>query len=114
MAIAALFVVRYNVVGHSFIVMAIRELDLMLLTASVFLLATICVQREDNLFSDLGRRYSLYIYIFHMLIMSICEMLAAKLPSNMCDFYMYINPICVFLLSIIVTYVLGELKILKV
>lgn len=111
--IVALFVVRYLITGHSIIVMAIREIDLLLLTAAIFLLTTLCVQHEDNMLSQLGRRYSLYIYIFHVLIMSICEMVAPKFPSTLCDIYMYINPICVFLLSIVFTYVLEKLKIKK-
>ena len=110
----ALFAVRYIGVGHSFIMMATRELDLLLLTTTIFLLVTICVQRKDNLISKLGRRYSLYIYIFHLLIMSICEMLATKFPSDLCELYMYVNPICVFLLSITLAFVLGKLKIIKI
>lgn len=112
--IVALFVVRYLITGHSIIVMAIREIDLLLLTAASFLFTTLCVQQEDNLLSQLGIRYSLYIYIFHLLIMSICEMVAHKFPTTLCDIYMYINPICVFLLSIVFTYVLEKLKIIKV
>lgn len=113
-AIVILFVVRYLVVGHSFIMMATRELDLLLLTATIFLLTTICACWKDNLISELGRRYSLYIYIFHVMIKSICEMFATKLPSNVCDLYMLVNPLCVFLLSIALTFVLGKLKIIKV
>lgn len=112
-AIVALFAARYLVVGHSILVMAVREMDLLLLATTIFLLATICVQHKDNLLSQLGRLYSLYIYIFHVLIMSICEMIATKLPSTLSEIYMYINPICVFLLSIALTYVLGKLKIIK-
>ena len=111
--IVALFVLRYLITGHSLIVMATREIDLLLLTAAIFLLSTLCVQHEDNLYSQLGRRYSLYIYIFHVLIMSICEMVAPYFPSTLCEIYMYINPICVFLLSISLTYVLGKFKIIK-
>lgn len=113
-AIVALFVVRYLFTTHSLIIMATREIDLLLLTAAIFLLTTLCVQHKDNLLSQLGRRYSLYIYIFHVLIMSICEMVVTKLPSTLSEIYMYINPICVFLLSIALTYMLGKLKILKV
>lgn len=112
-AIVALFVARYLIVGHNLLVMAVREMDLLLLATSIFLLATICIQRKHNLISELGRRYSLYIYIFHILIMSICEMVAIKLPSNLCEIYMYFNPICVFLLSFVLTCVLGKLKIIK-
>ena len=99
--------------GHSLILMASREIGLLLLTAAIFLLTTLCVQHEDNLLSQLGRRYSLYIYIFHVLIMCICDMVVPYFPSSLCEIYMYINPICVFLLSISLTYVLGKFKIIK-
>ena len=112
--IVALFVARYLVVGHSLTVMIVREADLLMLVATIFLFTTICVQREDKLLSNLGRRYSLYIYIFHVLLMSICEMTAEYLPTELRNDYMYINPICVFLLSIAFTYTLGKLRIIKV
>lgn len=41
-------------------------------------------------------------------------MFATKLPSNVCDLYMLVNPLCVCLLSIALTFVLGKLKIIKV
>lgn len=62
----------------------------------------------------LGRRYSLYIYIFHVLIMSICEMAATYLPVTIQTVYMFLNPICVFVLSIVLTYLLGKLKIIEI
>ena len=111
--ILALFVVRYLLEGKSLVVMVVRELDLLLLTVAIFQFTICCAQKEDNLLSILGRRYSLYIYIFHVLIMSICQMLVTKLPSYLCEIYMYINPICVFLLSITLTYALGKFKIIK-
>lgn len=112
--ILILVAMRYLFIGQSFIMMAIREFDLLLLTATIFLFATICVQRKENMSSDLGRRYSLYIYIFHVFLMSVCEMVATKLPTNICEFYMYINPICVFLLSIVLTFVLGKLRFIRI
>ena len=112
--IAALFALRYLIAGHGFMALAVRELDLLLLTAAIFLLAIVTIQREDNILSKLGRHYSLYIYIFHVLIMSVCEMVADHLPVLFRNLYMYINPLCVFLLSIALTYVLGKLNIIKV
>lgn len=77
-------------------------------------LVTLVVQKKDNILSALGRNYSLYIYIFHLLIMQICEMGVTKLPEQIGSLYMYINPLVVLMLSLAFTYLLGKLKILRV
>lgn len=112
-AIVVLFVLRYLLLGQDILILAMRELNLLLLIICIFTLFTIHIQPKDNILSYLGNRYSLYIYIFHLLIMSVCEMFVTKLPTNVCNLYMYFHPICVFMLSIALTFALQKLKILK-
>lgn len=112
--VVILFTIRYLLIGKDLTVLVMREINLLFLTFCIFRIVTICIQSRDNLFSRMGRCYSLYIYIFHLLVMGICEMFATKLPAHVSDSYMYINPICVFLLSIAITSVLGKFKILRV
>lgn len=112
--IVILFVIRYLLVGKDFTAIALRELNLLLLACAILRLVTICIQPKNNLLSRIGNRYSLYIYIFHVLIMSVCEMFAIKLPTIIYDSYMNINPICVFLLSISWSSLLGKLQVIKI
>ncbi len=111
--IFGLFMIRYNLLGNSLLILVAREMNLLLLTVCIFFLTTICVQQHSNLFSRLGRSYSLYIYILHLMLMSICEMSANYLPSEYKQIYMYFNPLCVFFLSIVVTYSLAKTQIIK-
>ena len=111
--IFGLFMIRYNLLGSSLLVLVAREMNLLFLTASIFFLTTRCVQQEKNLLSKIGKSYSLYIYIFHLMLMSICEMVVTGLPSEFSQVYMYFNPLCVFLLSIVITFSLSKIKIIK-
>lgn len=113
LTILGLFIMRYYLLGNSLLILVAREMNLLLLTVCIFFLTTICVQQHSNLFSRLGSSYSLYIYILHLMLMSICEMIAIHLPSVYNQVYMYFNPICVFILSIVVTYLLSKVKIIR-
>ena len=108
-----LFILRYNLIGNSLDVLMLKELDLFLLTYFIVLLATISLQKKENIISILGCKYSLYIYIFHVLIMQVCEIFAIQLPIGIESAYMYINPFVVFSLSIAFTYLMGKLRIIK-
>lgn len=112
--IVALFIIRYNLTGDCYGQLALKEMNLMFLTFCIMFLVTLVVQKKDDILSALGRNYSLYIYIFHLLIIQICEMGVTKLPEQIGSLYMYINPLVVLMLSIAFTYLLGKLKILRV
>lgn len=112
--LVVLFIVRYLIVGQSLIILTVIELDLLLLTAGIFFLTISYKQEADNIISWLGRKYSLYIYIFHLLIMSAIQMAVSYLPTELNNVYMYFNPIVVFLFSIGLTYVLNKMKIIKI
>lgn len=132
-AVAVLLAARYILRKEGFVFLAFREMDLLLLTGCIFFFTTLCVQREENTISRLGRKYSLYIYIFHMLIISVCEKVATYVPATISVRYMYVNPFCVFdlpvpisdiymfinpfvvfVLSVGVSAVLAKLKIIRV
>lgn len=112
--ITGLFLARYYLTGKDLGMLALKEVNLMLLTYSIALLATLTIQTKDNIISTLGRNYSLYIYIFHVLIMQVCEAVAMRLPEPIESIYMYLNPLVVFLFSIAFIYLLGKLRIIKV
>lgn len=114
LVIAGLFLARYYLTGKDLGMLALKEINLMLLTYGIALLAMLTIQTKDNIISTLGRNYSLYIYIFHILIMQVCEVVAMRLPESIENIYMYFNPLVVVLLSIEFTYLLGKLRIIKV
>lgn len=114
LVIAGLFLARYYLTGKDLGMLALKEINLMLLTYGIALLAVLTIQTKDNIISTLGRNYSLYIYIFHILIMQVCEVVAMRLPESIENIYMYFNPLVVVLLSIEFTYLLGKLRIIKV
>lgn len=108
-----LFVARYFIGTVGIVNLVIREMDLMLLTLCVLVFTTSIVQEKDNIISRLGRSYSLYVYVLHILLMSICQRAIMYCPETIRNWYMFINPICVFLLSLATTYLLKQFKILK-
>lgn len=57
--------------------------------------------------------YPILGFILHLMLMSICGMTANYLPSEYKQIYMYFNPLCVFFLSIVVTYSLAKTQIIK-
>lgn len=107
------FMLRYVLDGSELICLVFLEIDLLLLTYCIFML-TAMASVSENCLSLLGCRYSLYIYIFHVMIMSICEMSVCLLPPDICTVYMFLNPLCVFVLSIVLAYMLGKFKIIKI
>lgn len=111
--IVILLILRYYIVGYSLMILIMKEIDLLLLTWTIFLSSIIFTQTRGNIISNIGCRYAIYIYIFHVLIMQACEVMAMQLPESIRLIYMYINPFVVFLLSIVITYFMDKLRILK-
>ena len=104
---------RYNILGNSLSAMVLKELNLLIMVYLIVLYVTITKQKMENNISSLGCRYSLYIYVFHVLIMQICELLSSYLPDSIEITYMYFHPMVVFALSIAFTYILGRLRLIK-
>lgn len=111
-AILLLFVARYCICSSSFVWTSIRELNLILLTYCILLFTATTIQKRNNIFSELGRSYSLYIYIFHLLIMQVFSMAVGAFGEPIRTSYLYFCPIFVFLLSIALTYVLQKSHII--
>lgn len=108
-----LLIFRYKYSGSGMTLLMLREMNLLLLVICIFLLTIHTEIETDNIISRLGKNYSLYIYIFHLVVMSSIEMAATKLPMQIYNSYMYINPIVVFFVTIGLTYLLGKMKIVK-
>ena len=111
--ILILLILRYYLVGSCLMILIIKEIDLLLLTLGISLAATIFTQTKENVMSIIGCRYAIYIYIFHLIIMQVCDMMAMQFPEKIQLIYMYINPFLVFGLTVVLTYLMGKLRIIK-
>lgn len=89
------------------------DINLLALVVCVFLYAISYRVKISNPVAMWGCNYSLYIYIFHLLIMSVMQMFAIKMSAPLNGIYMMINPVMVFILSTLLTIVLIKLKIIK-
>ena len=92
----------------------LNDCNLFLLVISLFLLTLTLDTGKDCSLSYLGQYYSLYIYIFHLVIASSMELIANNIPIQISIYYMYINPLFVFSLSILFTWTLKSMKIIKI
>ena len=88
------------------------DIFLFFLVASVFVLFQQCPLKK-SLVSIVGEKYSLYIYVFHMILMSLFEYMVLFVPKSIESVYMYINPIVVFTASIGITWLLLKIGLIK-
>ena len=85
----------------------------MLLVLCVIVFTVISRQTNYTILSKLGYKYSLYIYILHLIIMQVCETIVKYVPEYIENVYMYINPLVVLFLSIVSTRLLIKNRIVK-
>ena len=109
-----LFIVRYMLNEENFMNLILREVNLILLAYIIVFMVVKSCQSNDNILSKLGRDYSLYIYIFHVLVIQVIDFLVAYLQVPMYNVFMLLNPFVVVLFSIVLTLVLGKLKLINV
>lgn len=79
------------------------------LSVCVFALVLKNTKNKETIWSELGRKYSLSIYIFHILIGAVLATVAKHM--GILETYSYVAPILVVLSSIIFTYVIRRLGI---
>lgn len=109
--ISFLFFCRYQTCTN----FILDDSNLYLLVVLLFMLTlTLDTGKKGCILSYFGQHYSLYIYIFHLVIASTMELLANNFPTQISIYYMYINPLCVFALSIIFTWILKNMKIIHI
>lgn len=83
------------------------------LAVSLFLLFLSFTQSKANIFSSLGEKDSLYIYIFHPLSMTFLSIVNIYLPNIWKEVYMYCSPLIILAITIIFSRTLRTLHIIK-
>lgn len=81
------------------------------LAVTLFMLFLSFNQERHTLMSELGKRYSLYIYIFHPLFLMCFRPLVAVLPGPLAAIYYWTAPFVILLVSVMFTVVLKKLKL---
>ncbi len=80
-----------------------------LLALSIFIIFINFKQPKDNIFSKIGREYSLYIYVLHWGVNDvICMLFEEKLNI----YYPYISTLLVFAVTLFAVYALKKVKII--
>lgn len=81
------------------------------LALCIFLLSLSFKTGHKSTISILGEKYSLYIYIFHPIFISCCNITFKLIGLH--NMYLYISPIVVLIATIIFTFCLFKIKIIK-
>lgn len=84
------------------------------LAISLFLYFLYFKQTKSNFISDLGEKDSLYVYIFHPLIIMIFPILREVMPMLWSDFYIsYWIPLVILMASIVLSRILRAVHVIK-
>lgn len=70
-------------------------------------------EKKSNILSDMGKKDSLYIYIFHPLFMLIFSYIIFRMPELVKNIYSYIAPIVIIISTLILIKILRVCRILK-
>lgn len=91
----------------------VKDADLFLLVVCIFLFVLSIRDTKVSVWTKLGKDYSLYIYIFHLIILSAIEMLQPHFNGYLSVIYSYIHPLIILAISIAITYCLRKIKVIK-
>lgn len=83
-----------------------------LLAVCLFLFVASFQNTKDSTISSIGEKDSLYIYIFHPLIILILAKLSSKMPEAFQTFYLWTAPLFVLILTTIASIALRKTKLL--
>lgn len=83
-----------------------------LLAVCLFLFVASFLNTKDSTISSIGEKDSLYIYIFHPLIILILAKLSSKMPEAFQTFYLWTAPLFVLILTTIASIALRKTKLL--
>ena len=81
------------------------------LSVSICLIALSIKTENQSLFSKLGNKDSLYIYVFHPIFVTRCTILFREM--QLYDFYMYLSPIIVLCLTIVFINCIRRTNVIK-
>jgi surface polysaccharide O-acyltransferase-like enzyme len=92
---------------------AVRELYIssIILAICLFLLALSFENKQKTWLSVIGEKESLYIYIFHPVVIHCCNIIFEKL--KLYELYRYVAPIIVLIVTMVLVKCFRRLKILK-
>ena len=77
------------------------------------ILVSIIIQ-EERIYSTIGNKDSLYIYIFHPLFISIIGMIVGKIASNsIVNIYSFTAPFVVFLSTMVFIIVIRKIRLIQ-
>lgn len=110
--IAISIIVRY-MVAYRYSFAIITDLNRYFLVSLLFVFFVGCTQSAENMWSKLGNAYSLYIYIFHVLVYQVIEMFVPRLSVSVHDAYMYIHPLIVLLVTIVLVRGIRQIRLDK-
>lgn len=83
------------------------------LAISLFVLFLTIKMNKANIFSILGEKYSLYIYIFHPLFMIFLSVINKYLHGPWYVIYSYLSPVIILVITILFIKLLKILRIIK-
>lgn len=85
-----------------------------LLALCLFLLVLSFKKKEPTIYSTIGNKDSLYIYIFHPLFISIIGMIVGKIASNsIVNIYSFTAPFVVFLSTMVFIIVIRKIRLIQ-
>lgn len=97
----------------------IRDLciDIFVLLFGVIAIFTIVnvfpAEENKTMLANIGKKYSLYIYIFHVLVMTFVDFAFCKIGSPYTLWYSWFSPIIVFFLTLGLVFLLNKLNVIK-
>lgn len=68
---------------------------------------------QSSKISQLGERDSLYIYVFHPLLVMTLPMIIKRMPINLSSFCQYAAPLVVLVATIIFTVLIRKINLIK-
>lgn len=80
---------------------------------SYFMFFYLC-KKNNEMISEIGRKYSLYIYILHPLVIDALYSLIHKSSSLVNDIYIYISPFIIFGLTLCLSSIIYRIKTMYV
>lgn len=111
--IATSLIEKYLLVLNNINALRDHYLSSTFLAISLFVFFISKDEKKSNILSDMGKKDSLYIYIFHPLSMLIFSYIIFRMPELLKKCYSYIAPIVIIISTLILIKILRACGILK-
>lgn len=101
-----------NILNNSFV--NIYEIGSIIASFMVFVFAQKCPDiGKNNLLTQIGKKYSMYIYIIHVIVLYFIDIYDGKMTQKQDVFsyvYLWIKPFLVFLISLLISVIYSKIK----